>query len=38
MVYADVPQVRQMQIAECLVGDDIGMIIFMTKNDRGVLS
>ena len=25
MVYADVPQVRQMQIVECLVGDDIGM-------------
>ena len=33
---ADGPQVRQMRIAECLVGDETGMIIFTARNDQGV--
>ena len=32
---ADGPQVRQMRIAECLVGDETGMIIFTARNDQG---
>lgn len=33
---ADGPQVRQMRIAECLVGDETGMIIFTARNDQGI--
>jgi len=32
---ADGPQVRQMRIAECLVGDETGLIIFTARNDQG---
>ncbi|KAJ8758946.1 hypothetical protein K2173_003184 [Erythroxylum novogranatense] len=32
---ADGPQIRQMRIAECLVGDETGMIIFTARNDQG---
>ena len=32
---ADGPQVRQMRIAECLVGDETGMIVFTARNDQG---
>lgn len=35
---ADGPQVRQMRIAECLVGDETGMIIFTARNDQGIFS
>ncbi|XVF00034.1 hypothetical protein REPUB_Repub03eG0251500 [Reevesia pubescens] len=31
---ADGPQVRQMRIAECLVGYETGMIIFTARNDQ----
>lgn len=31
----DGPQIRQMRIAECLVGDETGMIIFTARNDQG---
>ncbi|XVF00035.1 hypothetical protein REPUB_Repub03eG0251600 [Reevesia pubescens] len=31
---ADGPQVRQMRIAECLVGDKTVMIIFTARNDQ----
>lgn len=31
----DGPQVRQMRIAECLVGDETGIIIFTARNDQG---
>uniref|UniRef100_A0A2P2KKW2 Uncharacterized protein At4g28440 isoform X2 n=1 Tax=Rhizophora mucronata TaxID=61149 RepID=A0A2P2KKW2_RHIMU len=31
------PQVRQMRIAECLVGDETGMIVFTARNDQGTL-
>ncbi|XP_057984212.1 uncharacterized protein At4g28440-like [Malania oleifera] len=31
---ADAPQVRQMRIAECLVGDETGMIVFTARNDQ----
>ncbi|KAH8495276.1 hypothetical protein H0E87_018458 [Populus deltoides] len=31
---ADGPQVRQMKIAECLVGDETGLIIFTARNDQ----
>lgn len=31
----DGPQARQMRIAECLVGDETGMIIFTARNDQG---
>ncbi|BBG94078.1 Nucleic acid-binding, OB-fold-like protein [Prunus dulcis] len=31
---ADAPQVRQMRIAECLVGDETGLIIFTARNDQ----
>lgn len=30
----DGPQVRQMRIAECLVGDETGMIIFTARNEQ----
>ncbi|CAL9759534.1 uncharacterized protein At4g28440 [Musa acuminata AAA Group] len=28
------PQVRQMRLAECLVGDETGMIVFTARNDQ----
>ncbi|XP_064943607.1 uncharacterized protein At4g28440-like isoform X1 [Musa acuminata AAA Group] len=28
------PQVRQMRIAECLVGDETGMIVFTARNEQ----
>ncbi|KAL6010990.1 hypothetical protein ACLOJK_001434 [Asimina triloba] len=31
----DGPQVRQMRIAECLVGDETGMIVFTARNEQG---
>ncbi|CAN1151229.1 Uncharacterized protein At4g28440 [Linum perenne] len=31
---ADGPQMRQMRIAECLVGDETGIIIFTARNDQ----
>lgn len=34
----DGPQVRQMRIAECLVGDETGMIIFTARNEQGIAS
>lgn len=30
----DGPQVRQMRLAECLVGDETGMIVFTARNDQ----
>ncbi|GMI83496.1 hypothetical protein like AT1G23750 [Hibiscus trionum] len=30
----DGPRVRQMRIAECLVGDETGMIIFTARNEQ----
>ncbi|RZC28242.1 hypothetical protein D0Y65_000306 [Glycine soja] len=33
---SDGPQSRQMRIAECLVGDETGMIIFTARNDQGM--
>jgi replication factor A1 len=33
----DGPQPRQMRIAESLVGDETGMIIFTARNDQGIL-
>lgn len=33
----DGPQPRQMRIAECLVGDETGMIIFTARNDQGII-
>ncbi|XP_043704885.1 uncharacterized protein At4g28440-like [Telopea speciosissima] len=30
----DGPQVRQMRIAECLVGDETGIIVFTARNDQ----
>lgn len=33
----DGPQPRQMRIAESLVGDETGMIIFTARNDQGML-
>ncbi|CAN1187487.1 Uncharacterized protein At4g28440 [Linum perenne] len=30
----DGPQVRQMRIAECMVGDETGIIIFTARNDQ----
>lgn len=32
------PQARQMRIAECLVGDETGIIIFTARNDQGEIS
>ena len=32
---SDGPQSRQMRIAECLVGDETGMIIYTARNDQG---
>lgn len=34
---ADGNQGRQMRLAECLVGDETGMIIFTARNDQGLL-
>ncbi|CAA7402241.1 unnamed protein product [Spirodela intermedia] len=31
---SDGPQMRQMRIAECLVGDETGMIVFTARNDQ----
>lgn len=31
------PQMRQMRLAECLVGDETGMIVFTARNDQGIL-
>lgn len=33
----DGPQMRQMRIAECLVGDETGIIVFTARNDQGIL-
>ncbi|PIA62024.1 hypothetical protein AQUCO_00200187v1 [Aquilegia coerulea] len=30
----DGPQMRQMRIAECLVGDETGIIVFTARNDQ----
>lgn len=30
-------QGRQMRLAECLVGDETGMIIFTARNDQGIV-
>lgn len=32
----DGPQLRQMRIAECLVGDETGTIIFTARNEQGI--
>lgn len=29
-------QGRQMRLAECLVGDETGMVIFTARNDQGI--
>lgn len=34
---SDGNQGRQMRLAECLVGDETGMIIFTARNDQGLL-
>ncbi|KAK1320873.1 Uncharacterized protein QJS10_CPA03g00414 [Acorus calamus] len=31
---SDGPQMRQMRIAECLVGDETGMIVFTARNEQ----
>lgn len=31
------PQGRHMRIAECLVGDETGIIVFTARNDQGTL-
>lgn len=31
----DGPQIRQMRIAECLVGDETGIIVFTARNEQG---
>lgn len=33
----DGPQVRQMRIAECLIGDETGTILFTARNDQGMI-
>ena len=30
-------QGRQMRLAECLVGDETGMVIFTARNDQGIV-
>lgn len=30
-------QSRQMRIAECLVGDETGMIVFTARNEQGII-
>ena len=30
-------QVRQMRIAECVVGDETGTIVFTARNDQGII-
>lgn len=32
----DGPQVHQMRIAECLVGDETGTILFTARNEQGM--
>lgn len=32
----DGPQVRQMRISECLVGDETGTIVFTARNEQGI--
>lgn len=32
------PRGRQARIAECLVGDETGMIVFVARNDQGTFS
>lgn len=34
----DRPQVRQMQIAECLVGDETGTVVFTARNEQGIMA
>jgi replication factor A1 len=34
----DGSQVRQMRIAECLVGDETGVIIFTARNEQGMFA
>lgn len=34
----DGPQMRQMRIAECLVGDETGVIVFTARNDQGIVT
>ena len=31
---SDIPQQRQMKLAECIVGDDTGVIIFVARNEQ----
>lgn len=33
----DGPQVHQMRIAECLVGDETGTILFTARNEQGMV-
>lgn len=33
----DGPQVRQMRIAECLIGDETGTIVFTARNEQGMV-
>lgn len=33
----DGPQVRQMRIAECLIGDETGTIVFTARNEQGII-
>ena len=33
----DGPQVRQMRIAECIVGDETGTIVFTARNEQGIV-
>lgn len=32
----DGPQLRQMRIAECVVGDETGTIVFTARNEQGI--
>ena len=34
---SDGPQLRQTRMAECLVGDETGIIVFTARNDHGNL-
>lgn len=34
----DGPSLRQMRIAECLVGDETGTIVFTARNEQGITS
>lgn len=33
----DGPQVNQMRIAECLVGDETGTVLFTARNEQGMI-